>query len=157
MTSSENPFDVLAEASSSSKEQGTQVPFTGTESTEDQTEQDTAQAGPSAEKGIMPMEGFEDPLPHKLTIAEGVALFHKERAELEEEDRKQESRQGNSSTFVGSPIASAASRQGLRKRKVSFDKAEELSKRKRVGPLPQVRRSRSQPWQRPWLYRIIRL
>ena len=123
MPSSRNRFDVLADApsadaNSSSKEQGPQVLFTGTEGTEDQTMQDAPQAVPRIDAST-----DEGSLKRKSEMLE------------KEERRKQKSRQGTLSTFVGEPIASVTSIQGLRKRKRSFDENEESSKRRGTGSL----------------------
>lgn len=60
----------------------------------------------------MSLSSLQTSLPHVPTKAEKVALFKKRGAELlaaeEEKERQKKSRQGNSSTFVGQPIPSAA-------------------------------------------------
>ncbi|KAF6231986.1 hypothetical protein HO173_009823 [Letharia columbiana] len=83
----------------------------------------------------MPAGGLESSIPHVPITQESIATFLKPGAALDEvEKRRKSSRQGNSRTFTREPNPSAALSQGLRKRTVSFDEAEESSKRRRVGP-----------------------
>lgn len=76
----------------------------------------------------------ESSLIHVPTQQENLATYKRLYRAYEQDEERKKSRQGNSSTLVVQPIPSGALSQGLRKRTVSFDKAEESSKRRRVGP-----------------------
>ena len=97
--SSSNCFEVLGEAPSSSQEQESRKPGTGTDGKEDQPMQDAGRAG-----SVISFGDLERSLPRVLSLQEGVELFRKKRAQIEAEDveneRKKKSRQGNGSSFV---------------------------------------------------------
>lgn len=155
MASSSNRFAVLGGTPSSSKGQKTKVPVTSTGDGEDQTMQDTAQAGTSTSMGDQPMQGTaqagssmstsgsEGSLPGVPNLKEGLALFYKKRAQIKAEDRERErteKAQGrrNPTTFVRRPNPSAGSSQGRRKRTASSDEAEKPSKRRLMAPVSSV-------------------
>ena len=142
MSSSTNPFALLSNTPSSSKEQETQVPVTGTQDT-DQKMQD---AGPPAEAQDLSLASSQATLPRQLTKAEKLKEFERIAAsekrameQEEEEERKKKLRQGNSSMLVGKPINSTAPSQGPRKRTAPFDGAKDSLKRRRMEPLPRSR------------------
>ena len=140
MSSSTNRFALLSNDPSSSKEQETQGPVTGKQD-RDQSMRDADRAGFSAERQGLLVESLQASLPNEPTKAEKLEVLKRIAALLEpdikrekEEDRRKNSRQGNSSTVVGKPIPTAAPSQGPRKRTAPFNGAKESSKRRREEP-----------------------
>ena len=104
-----NQFAILGEASSS-KEKDTQVPTTDTP---DQEMQDAPRAGPSSGKSSSSMNELTKGLPKQglstKEIKEGVAIFLKRKAEVqEEESREKRSRQRAPSEAIVHQTLSAA-------------------------------------------------